>query len=122
MTRLAHRTTGYLDETKRLYGVLEIRLSQDRDWLVGSGRGKYSIADINVAGWVRIHAMSGIETLDEWPNLKVWSFLPFDNFMIFTEVTEMARSYSSSTRIFCGYRCWQNLKVESSSVSSIRRN
>jgi len=62
----------YLDETKRLYGVLEIRLSQDRDWLVGSGRGKYSIADINVAGWVRIHAFSGIETLDEWPHVKKW--------------------------------------------------
>ncbi|KAE9382601.1 glutathione S-transferase C-terminal-like protein [Gymnopus androsaceus JB14] len=60
----------YLDETKRLYGVLEIRLSQDRDWLVGPGRGRYSIADINVACVVRIHAFSGIETVDEWPNVK----------------------------------------------------
>jgi len=62
----------YLEETKRLYGVLEIRLSQDRDWLVGPGRGMFSIADINAISWVRFHAFGGIETLDEWPNVKKW--------------------------------------------------
>ena len=41
---------GYLEETKRLYGVLEIRL-QKRDWLAGPGTGVYSIADINVFPW-----------------------------------------------------------------------
>ena len=61
---------GYLEETKRLYGVIEIRL-QDRDWLAGAGRGRYSIADLNVIPWIRIHAFAGIETLDEWPRLKV---------------------------------------------------
>jgi len=61
----------YLDEAKRLYGVLEIRL-KDRDYLVGLGRGTYSIADINVFPWIRIHKFAGIENMDEWPNLKAW--------------------------------------------------
>jgi glutathione S-transferase len=61
----------YLDETKRLYNVLEIRL-QERDWLAGPGRGKYSLADLNVAPWIRIHAYSGIENLDEFPRVKAW--------------------------------------------------
>jgi len=65
----------YLDETRRLYGVLEIRLSQDggRDYLAGQGKGKYSLADIKAVGWVRIFAYVGIaETLDEWPHVKAW--------------------------------------------------
>ncbi|KAJ6509882.1 glutathione S-transferase [Mycena vitilis] len=62
----------YVDETKRLYGVLEIRLSADRDWLVGAGRGKLSIADFNVFAWVRIHKYAGIESIDEFPNVKAW--------------------------------------------------
>ena len=33
----------YQNETKRLYGVLELAL-KDKDFLVGEGRGKYSIA------------------------------------------------------------------------------
>ncbi|KAH9921279.1 glutathione S-transferase C-terminal-like protein [Amylocystis lapponica] len=61
----------YLEETKRLYGVLEIRLT-DRDWLAGPGRGVYSIADINVLAWIRFHKFAGIETVDQWPRLKVW--------------------------------------------------
>ena len=47
---LLTHVSGYLEETKRLYGVLEIRLT-GRDWLVGPGKGQYSIADINVIPW-----------------------------------------------------------------------
>ena len=41
---------GYMDETKRLYGVLEIRL-KDRDWLAGPGRGKFSLAEMKTYPW-----------------------------------------------------------------------
>jgi len=61
----------YLDETKRLYGVLEIRLT-DRDYLAGPGRGTYSVADINVLPWIRSHVNSGLKSIDEFPNLKAW--------------------------------------------------
>ncbi|KIY51583.1 glutathione S-transferase [Fistulina hepatica ATCC 64428] len=60
----------YLDETKRLYGVLEIRL-KDRDWLAGPGRGVYSLADLNVAPWVYRHPALGIN-IDEFPHVKAW--------------------------------------------------
>ncbi|RXW25285.1 hypothetical protein EST38_g560 [Candolleomyces aberdarensis] len=59
----------YLDETKRLYGALEIRLT-GREYLAGTGKGKYSLADIKTFPWVKTHQHACIETLDEWPNLK----------------------------------------------------
>ena len=43
--------SGYLDETKRLYNVLEIRLAADRDYLAGPGKGKYSLADLKAFCW-----------------------------------------------------------------------
>jgi len=61
----------YLEETKRLYGVLNIRLN-GRDWLAGPGRGRYSIADINAFPWVNGHTFCGIESMDEWPHVKAW--------------------------------------------------
>jgi len=61
----------YLDETKRLYGVLEIRL-RNRDWLAGPGAGVYSIADINIFPWIRSHKFAAVESLDEFPRLKAW--------------------------------------------------
>jgi len=81
-------TIGYQDETKRLYGVLEIRL-KDREYLAGLGKGTYSIADINVFPWcvqnillvskvsnphprLNSHVFAGIESLDEWPGVKAW--------------------------------------------------
>ncbi|MBV8917044.1 glutathione S-transferase N-terminal domain-containing protein [Bradyrhizobium sp.] len=39
----------YVDETKRLLGVIEARLD-GRDWIMG---GDYTIADIAMLGWVR---------------------------------------------------------------------
>ena len=42
----------YVAESRRLLGVLNQQLA-GRDWLVGAGRGEYSIADIAVWPWVR---------------------------------------------------------------------
>ncbi|KAH9890011.1 glutathione S-transferase C-terminal-like protein [Cubamyces lactineus] len=61
----------YVDETKRLYGVLDMRL-KGRDWLAGAERGMYSIADMNALPWVSSHGFTSIETLDAWPNVKAW--------------------------------------------------
>jgi len=61
----------YLDETKRLYGVVETRLA-NRKYLAGPGEGTYSIADIKAAPWIHTHMYAGIESLDEWPNIKAW--------------------------------------------------
>ncbi|KAF8208842.1 glutathione S-transferase [Mycena galopus ATCC 62051] len=58
----------YVEETKRLLGVLEIRL-KDHEFLVGD---KFSIADMNAYPWVVAHSRIGIETLDEWPGVKQW--------------------------------------------------
>lgn len=61
----------YQNETKRLYSVLEERL-KDRDYLVGTGKGKYSVADISTFTWVRWGPWAGID-LDKFPNLKKWA-------------------------------------------------
>jgi hypothetical protein len=41
---------GYGDAVVRLYGVLDIGL-KGRDYLVGPGAGKLSVADLNVMPW-----------------------------------------------------------------------
>ncbi|KAI8937851.1 hypothetical protein NX059_005540 [Plenodomus lindquistii] len=61
----------YQNETKRLYAVLEARL-QGREWLVGSGKGKYSVADMSTYPWVRWAPWAGV-SLDDFPKLKEWS-------------------------------------------------
>jgi glutathione S-transferase len=60
----------YVGETERLYGVLDARL-KDRDWVVGPGRGKYTIADISLAGWLNFARNHGVD-LDFFPNVKAW--------------------------------------------------
>ncbi|KZT50554.1 glutathione S-transferase [Calocera cornea HHB12733] len=64
----------YTDESIRLFGVLEIRFQEDggREYLAGPGKGKYSIADINVFPWIRgaINFMA-IDTAP-FPGVKSW--------------------------------------------------
>ncbi|KAH7103392.1 glutathione S-transferase [Auriculariales sp. MPI-PUGE-AT-0066] len=59
-----------IGQTRTYLGVLNTRL-EGRDYLVGQGRGKFTIADMNVYAWVAAASWSGIPTLDEFPNLKV---------------------------------------------------
>jgi glutathione S-transferase len=49
-SHLSYALAGYSDETKRLYGVLDTALD-GRDWLIGAGRGIYTIADFNALPW-----------------------------------------------------------------------
>jgi len=58
----------YIDETKRLYSVLEIRLSK-ADWLAGD---KYTIADIANYSWVRAGPILLELDLSEWPGVEKW--------------------------------------------------
>jgi len=60
----------YINETKRLYGVFELRL-KDRDYLAGPGRGTYGIADIKAFGWARSLPNFKI-SYDEFPSVKRW--------------------------------------------------
>jgi glutathione S-transferase len=58
----------YIDETKRLYSVLEQRLSK-ADWLAGD---KYTIADIANYSWVRAGPVLLEIDLSEWPGVDRW--------------------------------------------------
>ena len=58
----------YIEETKRLYSVLEIRLSK-ADWLVAD---KYTIADIANYSWVRSGPLMLEIDLSEFPGVKKW--------------------------------------------------
>ncbi|KAF8318252.1 glutathione S-transferase-like protein [Clavulina sp. PMI_390] len=64
--------TRYLGEVKRVYNILDTRLN-GRDYFVGAGKGAYSIADVNVYPWVRVHEASGLKDIDAYPNLKRWA-------------------------------------------------
>ncbi|KOS22731.1 Glutathione S-transferase 1 [Escovopsis weberi] len=60
----------YAGETERLYGILDARLA-DRDYVVGPGRGRYSIADIALVGWVNAQPYVA-QPVDRFPNVQAW--------------------------------------------------
>jgi len=68
----------FRNETLRVYGVLEIRLSgkytgEPRDYLAGRGKGKYTIADIGTFGWVKNWKnLFSEEELSPFPHVKAW--------------------------------------------------
>ncbi|KAI1412120.1 glutathione S-transferase [Hypoxylon sp. FL1857] len=71
--------TRFKNETLRVLGVLEIRLSgkytgEPRDYLAGRGKGKYSIADIKTWPWISYWEMCGItkQEMEAFPHLLNW--------------------------------------------------
>ncbi|MCJ1447839.1 MAG: hypothetical protein MMC23_008351 [Stictis urceolatum] len=77
--KIPYAIERYHNETLRVFGVLEIRLSgkytgEPRDYLAGKGKGKYSVADIGTWPWVKGWESSGFTTeeMDEFPHMKKW--------------------------------------------------
>ncbi|PSK51621.1 hypothetical protein B9Z65_2888 [Elsinoe australis] len=72
-TKIQYGIDRYQTETKRLYQVLEDRLSaqeaQGRSlWIVG---GKYTIADVASFSWVEWHQWAGVP-LEKFPKIQKW--------------------------------------------------
>jgi len=68
--KIEYAINRYLNETKRLFGVLETRLA-DREYLVGDGKGKFGLSDVKTFPWVRMGDFTGVP-LAEFPNVKAW--------------------------------------------------
>ena len=64
--KIPYAIDRYQNETKRLYRVLESRLT-DHEYLAGD----YSLADIANWSWVSLHFWAGVE-VDDLPNLQRW--------------------------------------------------
>lgn len=80
--------TRYLNESKRLLGVLESALSDGREFLVG---GQYTLADIANFCWAAFAFYLGID-LDEFVYVKVRC--PFLSFETLNEQAWTQRCYS----------------------------
>jgi glutathione S-transferase len=61
----------FIGHAETCYSILDQAL-EGRDFLVGNGRGKYSVADM--ACWVLWDCalLSGIPDLERWANLMAW--------------------------------------------------
>lgn len=77
--KIPYAIERYRNETLRVYGVLEIRLSgkytgEPRDYLAGKGKGKYSVADIGTWTWVKGWESLGLtmEDMKQFPYLLKW--------------------------------------------------
>lgn len=77
--KLLDAINRFKNETLRVYGVLEIRLSgkytgEPREYLAGKGKGKYSVADIKTWPWVKGWERTGFtqEEMKPFPHLLKW--------------------------------------------------
>lgn len=64
--KLPYAISRYVNETNRLYGVLDRQLAHD-EFIAGD----YSIADMASYPWIVPHKRQG-QSLDDFPNLKRW--------------------------------------------------
>ena len=64
--RIAYAMDRYINETNRLYGVLNTQL-KGRDWIAGD----YSIADMAAYPWIAPHERQR-QNLADFPHLKRW--------------------------------------------------
>ncbi len=60
----------YSKEARRLYGVLNKRL-EGRDYIVGAGRGEYTVADMACWPWISRFEWQEID-LNDFPNVRDW--------------------------------------------------
>jgi GST-like protein len=65
--KITYAINRYVNETGRLYGVLNKRLG-DREFVAGNF---YSIADLAIYPWIVPYERQG-QSLDDFPNLKRW--------------------------------------------------
>ncbi|KAL8923883.1 MAG: hypothetical protein Q9208_004319 [Pyrenodesmia sp. 3 TL-2023] len=77
--KIPYAIERFRNETLRVYGVLEIRLSgkytgEPREYLAGKGKGKYSVADIGTWPWVKGWEFSGFsqDDMKPFPHLMKW--------------------------------------------------
>lgn len=66
--RIPYAMDRYINETSRLYGVLNKQLSDGRSYVAGSA---YSIADMAIYPWIVPHERQQ-QDLNEFPALKSW--------------------------------------------------
>jgi GST-like protein len=64
--KIPYAIDRYVNETARLYGVLDKRLG-NREYVAR----EYSIADMAIYPWIAAHRSQG-QDLDDFPNLKRW--------------------------------------------------
>ncbi|KAI4869206.1 glutathione S-transferase [Hypoxylon rubiginosum] len=77
--KIEYAINRFRNETLRVWGVLEIRLSgkytgEPREYLAGSGKGKYSVADIKTWPWVKGWERGGFtrQEVEQFPHLLQW--------------------------------------------------
>ncbi len=64
--KIPYAINRYINETKRLYGVLDKRLA-DREFVAGA----YSIADIAIVSWAKLWERQSVD-ITEFPHVKRW--------------------------------------------------